>query len=227
MHRPYVDIFVSDQQSGIQGTFCGRRTYRAAGSGRIVGIRLRPAAFHAFWDGAIATVQEKIIDIQQVFPQTDSGVIARLLTLDDLATVDALFQLLRTRHPQRDANIELVNEIIRAIEADHDLQTVREVARAFARSERWLQQLFRSYIGVGLKWLLQRHRLLAALQQIRETDQPDWAAIAYDLGYSSQQHFITAVKQVVGKTPVQYKQELAEASQGRKILPPTCPHPHP
>lgn len=215
MHRPYVDVFISAQQSGVQGTFCGRRTYRAAGSGRIVGVRLRPAAFHAFWGGAVATVQEKVVDIQQVFPHADAHAIAQLLTRDDQGAVEGLFQLLRDRAPQPDATIELVNKIIRAIEAEQDLRTVREVAGAFARSERWLQQLFRSYIGVGLKWLLQRHRLLQALQQIRATDQPDWAAIAYDLGYSSQQHFITACRQVVGKTPVQYKNGLAKAASAR------------
>lgn len=54
MHRPYVDLFISLEQSGIQGTFRGKRTYVAAGDGRIVGIRFRPGAFHAFWDGALA-----------------------------------------------------------------------------------------------------------------------------------------------------------------------------
>src|SRR5216117_1479815 len=42
MHRPYVDVFVSMQQSGIQGTFRGKRIYVAEGSGRIVGISFRP-----------------------------------------------------------------------------------------------------------------------------------------------------------------------------------------
>jgi AraC-like DNA-binding protein len=82
------------------------------------------------------------------------------------------------------------------------------VAKAFDRSERWLQQLFQDYVGIGLKWLLQRHRLLAAAQQIRDSDQPNYAAIAYDLGYSSQQHFISAFKHVLGKTPLRYKKEL-------------------
>ena len=72
MHRPYVDVFVSLQQSGIQGTFRGKRTYVAAGSGRIVGIRFRPGAFHAFWGGALADLQDKIIELQKVFHQTDS-----------------------------------------------------------------------------------------------------------------------------------------------------------
>jgi AraC-like DNA-binding protein len=91
-----------------------------------------------------------------------------------------------------DANIELINEIIAAIETDESLRTVTAVAKAFDRSERWLQQLFQDYVGIGLKWLLQRHRLLAAAQQIRDSDQPNYAAIAYGLGYSSQQHFISA-----------------------------------
>jgi len=210
MHRPYVDVFVSLQQSGIQGTFRGKRTYVAAGSGRIVGIRFRPGAFHAFWGGALAELQDRIIDIRQVFPQADSRCVEHVLTLDDQAAIEDLLKLVRAKHPQPDANIELINAIIIAIETDESLQTVTAVAKAFGRSERGLQQLFRDYVGIGLKWLIQRHRLLAAAQQIRASDQPNWATIAYDLGYSSQQHFITAFKQVLGKTPLQYKKELTE-----------------
>ena len=173
-------------------------------------MRFRPGAFHAFWNGALADVQDKIIDIQQVFPQLDSHYIERLLTLDDQAAIQDLLKLVRAKHPQPDTNIELINQIITAIETDESLQTVTAVAKAFGRSERGLQQLFRDYIGIGLKWLLQRHKLLAAAQQIRESNQPNWATIAYDLGYSSQQHFITAFKQVLGKTPLQYKKELTE-----------------
>jgi len=208
MHRPYVDVFVSMQQSGIQGTFRGKRIYVAAGSGRIVGIRFRPGAFHAFWGGKVADLQDKIIDLQQVFPQADSHYIEHLLTLDDQAAIHDLLKLVRAKHPQPDANIELINEIITASETDESIQTVSAVAKAFGRSERWLQQLFLDYVGIGLKWLLQRQRLLAAAEQIRESDQPNWAAIAYDLGYSSQGHFITDFKQVLGKTPLQYKKEL-------------------
>jgi len=210
MHRPYVDVFVSLQQSGIQATFRGKRTYVAAGSGRIVGIRFRPGAFHAFWGGALADLQEKVIDLQQVFPQADSRYIEQLLILDDQAVIDDLLQLIRAKHPQVDANIELISEIITAIEVDDSLQTVAAVAQAFGRSERWLQQLFRDYVGIGLKWLLKRHKLLGAAQQIRASDRPNWATIAYDLGYSSQQHFITAFTQVLGKTPLQYKKALTK-----------------
>src|SRR4051812_33679291 len=72
MHRPYVDVFISARQSGIQGTFRGRRTYRAEGKSRIVGVRFRPGAFRAFWRGGdLADLRERIVDLRTVFPGAD------------------------------------------------------------------------------------------------------------------------------------------------------------
>lgn len=208
MHRPYVDVFLSAQESGIQGTFRGKRTYSAAGSGRIVGIRFRPGAFHAFWRGEMADLQDKVIPLNRVFPWAEADGVTAILTRDDDAAVSELAALLRRHLPPADDTIDLINAIIAAVETDEDLNTVAAVARAYGKSERWLQQTFRDYLGIGLKWLLQRRRLVTAAAQIRESAEPDWAGIAYDLGYSSQQHFITDFTTVLGATPVQYKKGL-------------------
>jgi AraC-like DNA-binding protein len=208
MHRPYVDVFLSAQESGIQGTFRGKRTYSAAGSGRIIGIRFRPGAFHAFWRGEMADLQDKVVALNRVFPWADGPGISRILAMGDDAAIAELQSLIRANLPGPDENIALINEIIGEVETDEDLTTVAAVASAYGKSERWLQQVFRDYLGIGLKWLLQRKRLLAAAEQIRDADEPDWAGIAYDLGYASQQHFITDFKTVLGSTPVQYKKGL-------------------
>jgi AraC-like DNA-binding protein len=208
MHRPYVDVFLSAQESGIQGTFRGKRTYSAAGSGRIIGVRFKPGAFHAFWRGEMADLQDKVVPLASVFPWADAAGIKAILALDDEGAVSALTEHLLAGLPGPDETIGLINEIIAEVETDEDLSTVGAVAVAYGKSERWLQQVFRDYLGIGLKWLLQRKRLLAAAEQIRESAEPDWIGIAYDLGYSSQQHFITDFKTVLGSTPVQYKKGL-------------------
>ena len=208
MHRPYVDVFLSAQESGIQGTFRGKRTYSAAGSGRIVGARFRPGAFHAFWHGEMADLQDKVVPLTQVFDWADGPGVARILALDDEGAIARLVELIRIKVPAPDAIIALINEIMAEVETHEDLNTVAAVAKVYGRSERWLQQVFRDYLGIGLKWLLQRKRLLAAAGQIRDADEPDWVGIAYELGYSSQQHFITDFKTVLGSTPVQYKKGL-------------------
>jgi AraC-like DNA-binding protein len=205
MHRPYVDVFVAADDAGIQGTFRGKRIYKASGTGRVYGARFRPGAFRKFWSGALSNLQDQMLPLAAAFPGAD---LVALRLADDDAAIANLADLLRTANAEPDDNVDLINRIIAAIEADDELTTVAGVAAAFDRSERWLQQLFRDYIGIGLKWLLQRHRLLAAAAAIRATDDPDWADIAYALGYASQQHFITDFRTVLGETPVQYKANL-------------------
>jgi AraC-like DNA-binding protein len=208
MHRPYVDIFLSAQESGIQGTFRGKRTYSAAGSGRIVGVRFRPGGFHALWAGEMADLQDKVVPLTAVFPWADAKGIAAILMQEDDAVIATLLERIRAASPVADGTLEEINGIIAAVETDPNLTTVAAVGEAFGRSERWLQQAFRDYLGIGLKWVLQRKRLLAAAAEIRSSDEPDWAGIAYDLGYSSQQHFITDFRTVLGATPVQYHKGL-------------------
>lgn len=208
MHRPYVDLFFSREETGIQSTFRGRRDYVAAETGRIVGVRFRPGAFHAFWQGSLAGLRDRNLDIRLAFPQVDAGFVERVLAAGDAAAADLLAGLLRSKNPQPDPNIELINAIIAAVETDDSLQTVKAVAKKFMWSERTLQQLFSDYVGTGIKWLLLRQKLLGAAKYIRETADPDWAALAYELGYNSQQHFITDFKRVLGKTPVQFKKDL-------------------
>jgi len=47
MHRPYVDVFLSAQESGIQCSFRDKRDYEAADTGRIIGARARSTLFGA------------------------------------------------------------------------------------------------------------------------------------------------------------------------------------
>ena len=208
MHRPYVDLFAAADQSGIQGTFRGKRIYPASGTGRIVGVRFRPGGFKAFWPGRMSDLQDRNGALTEAFAEADEAWVAALVAEDDAAAVARIERLLRASKPRPDGDIDLINGIIAAIESDERLRTVGAVAAEFSRSERWLQQLFNDYVGIGLKWLLQRHRLLAAAAQIRASDEPDWADMAYSLGYSSQQHFITDFRKVVGETPVQYRDRL-------------------
>jgi AraC-like DNA-binding protein len=208
MHRPYVDLFVSLERSGIQGTFRGKRVYPASGTGRIVGVRFRPGGFKAFWPGRMSDLQDRNAELSEAFPELELGSAAKFLAQSDDDAAAAFADLLRRRSPPFDGDIDLINAVITAVEADEALRSVAAVGQVFGRSERWLQQLFSDYVGIGLKWLLQRHRLLAAAEQIRATADPDWAGIAYDLGYSSQQHFITDFRKVLGETPLQYKAGL-------------------
>ena len=193
MHKPYVDFFLSDQQSGIQGTFRDKRVYSAAANCRIIGIRFRPGAFHAFYHSPLTRLLDTVSDPQELLSSMSCQHIQQLLKQDDQTIFEELARGLRALQPVPDPNIELLNNLIDAIELDESMKTVSGIAKSIGKSERWLQQFFQEYVGVGLKWFLQRKRLLAAAETIRN-GVDDWAALGYDAGYSSQQHFISDFK---------------------------------
>lgn len=119
-------------------------------------MRFRPGAFHAFWCGEMADLQDKVVPLTEAFPWADAAGVASILGLDDEGAIAELQALIRGRLPRPDQTIALINEIIGEVETDDDLITVAAVAAAYGKRDRWLQQVFRDYLGINLKWLLQR-----------------------------------------------------------------------
>jgi AraC-like DNA-binding protein len=85
---------------------------------------------------------------------------------------------------------------------------VDDLAAATGRSPRALQRLFREYVGVTPKWVLRRLRLQEAAERMAG-GAGDWAALAVDLGYFDQAHFINDFRRVVGRSPAEYAAQAA------------------
>ena len=83
--------------------------------------------------------------------------------------------------------------------------TVTLAAERHGLSERTLQRLFRRYVGVGPKWVLQRARLHDAVERLDTADGPvDLAALATELGWFDQAHFTRDFTALVGQSPAAY-----------------------
>ena len=90
--------------------------------------------------------------------------------------------------------------------------SVAEIAARHHVSTRTLQRLFRRYVGVGPKWVLQRYRLHDAIEQLAGRHDTDWTRFALELGYFDHAHFIADFRAVVGRSPSQYEAEAASAA---------------
>ena len=91
-------------------------------------------------------------------------------------------------------------------------------------SKRTLQRLFREYVGVTPKWVLDRIRLHEAAERMADGG-ADWASMALDLGYFDQAHFIKAFKAVVGRSPADYAGATVSRYSVPKIRSPASPSP--
>jgi AraC-like DNA-binding protein len=86
--------------------------------------------------------------------------------------------------------------------------TLMDVADAACCSLFHLARSFRKKTGLSLHGYRQRLRLAAALQRLEEGER-DIAALAHELGYSSQSHLGSAFAREIGVTPAQARRVLA------------------
>ncbi len=196
--EPKADIYI-EQDQGIWRLSEIRRTvfeYRLAGQGAVFGIKLRPASQHLFLSGAS---EVSLKDFPKV--NFDSDFESIVVGINDYLSE---FSLLVTRE------MHLVNQILDRLSGENRLNSVAEVIDKFDIEPRQIQRLFQKHIGLSLKWIICRYRSLEAVVLAKEQD-PDWRAIAYDLGYSDQSHFIRDFKENCGVTPNGYNRLYRES----------------
>jgi len=217
-HAPYisevlphssVNFAFTVDRAWITGVTTGIYQYEVKDVGTIVGTMFKPGGFHPFWRQPIVMLTDKVVDVTEVFPEVDEDFRHALLGLnDDELMVAKVEELLTARKPALDQNMALIDSILETVAADKDLRTVEMVTERFYVSGRTIQYLFQKYVGVGLKWVLMRYRLLEAVELAAQLQEPNWASVAADLGYSHQSHFVNDFKKLVGKSPLQYTQTI-------------------
>jgi AraC-like DNA-binding protein len=221
---PYANINIAFMREGsrVTGVTPGKYAYEVQGAGTIVGAMFKPGAFYPFWRKPVSELTDKILSVSAVFSEADEQFNEAIISLEhDEEMVERVEALLRASKPHYDENITLINQIIGVIAAENAECSVGSIADRFSLSQRTLQYLFQTYVGVGLKWVIMRYRLQEAIELASAPDAPNWTRVAADLGYSSQSHFTNDFKKIVGRSPTQYAKVIRNANQG--FLPDRAP----
>lgn len=180
------------------------------GAGRVLGVKFRAGGLYPFWRRDAALLTGGTIAAADVPGFGMSGraaaVIADVLDAgDDAAMAAQAERTLLAALPERDGQAELADRIVREVMADRTIIKVEQMSERTGLSVRGLQRLFRKYVGVTPKWVIQRFRLQEAAQRIEEDAAAQWAELAVQLGYFDQSHFIKDFKAVLGQPPEAYR----------------------
>jgi AraC-like DNA-binding protein len=132
-----------------------------------------------------------------------------LRTTDDAEQVALAEAFLRSLNLRFEPAIAFVSRVVDEIAADRSLLRVDDVARAERVSRRKLERLFREYVGISPKWVIQRYRLFEAADRLTTAPDSGAADLAQQLGYSDQAHFIKDFKTIVGRSPADYARTVA------------------
>ena len=82
--------------------------------------------------------------------------------------------------------------------------TVREAAKHLGLSQRRLIQVFKAEVGITPKLFSRIQRFQQTRTIIQQNPSPNWAALASDLGYFDQSHFIREFLEFSGLSPTDY-----------------------
>ncbi len=108
----------------------------------------------------------------------------------------------------------LAGSIVDLARSEPTIARVSDLAARAGVKPRGLERLFRTYVGVPPKWVIRRFRVHEAAERIKSGAPSDWSALACELGYFDQAHFIRDFKAQVGRTPADYA-ALCSLEHGR------------
>jgi AraC-like DNA-binding protein len=203
LNHPTVNMAVEAEHAAIFGIPTARDRRTIDGTGRVVGVKFRPGGFQPYFGRSVHTLTNRAVPISAVFgPAGDE--LAAAVRAEPEAPFAVMEAFLRARRPDPDPQLDVLAAIVRTMLDDPAVVRVDELAARHALSPRTLQRLFRRYVGVSPKWVLQRYRLHEAAERIAEGRDGDWAATALELGYFDQAHFIRDFKALIGASPAQY-----------------------
>ncbi|MCB1058192.1 MAG: AraC family transcriptional regulator [Acidobacteria bacterium] len=209
--HPSIHMVIERGGSAIVGLAQGRFTTRLEGRGRVLGTKFLPGGFRPFLGHSVSRLSGRRIPPQEVFGDGFLPLENQVLAMEDAA--DALAEIaafLDSHRPPVDPKTDLARRITQHAATDRSVTRVEQLATEFGLTVRSLQRLFAEYVGISPKWVVQRYRLHEAAERIAHDEVTDWAALALDLGYADQAHFIRDFRRLVGKTPSEYRRGFVE-----------------
>jgi AraC-like DNA-binding protein len=206
MPHPAVHLVVEPDGAWVYGVPRHRYIRRLDGAGWAVGTKFLPGGFAPFaGDMSVSELTDRRVPVSDLFGD-EAPPPSRMQ--DPGTQLRAVHTLLRSRLPAApDPRIAVVQAVIGDIARSAPDESVAALAERHHLSVRTLQRLFAQYVGVGPKWVMQRHRLHDAIEQLDRRRRQDWTRFALDLGYYDHAHFVRDFRALVGRTPAEYELE--------------------
>jgi AraC-like DNA-binding protein len=206
---PAVHLVVEDGTARIYGVPTERFTRQLSGEGWVLGIKFQPGGFRPLLGSSVSGLRGRVVEASEALPDVPSLVAAVLSASDFAARSEAASAWLLAHLPPTDPAVGEATRAVSLISEVPAMVQVEDLARRLGRSVRGVQRLFTEYVGISPKWVVRRFRMHEAA--LRAAEGPvDWAALAADLGYYDQPHFVRDFTATVGVPPARYAQECAD-----------------
>lgn len=206
--HPNVHMVIERGSARVFGVQTGRWTRVLEGRASAFGVKFRPGAFRPFLRDTVSSLRDATLPVSAVFGPEAHELDAMADWADDsrgdVHAIEGVTSFLLARLPGVDPSALLAGRMVDSAVDDREMRSAAALARRFEMDLRAAQRLFHDYVGVGPKWVINRYRVHEAIARVQAGDAVSWAALAQELGYFDQAHFITDFRRLVGETPAGY-----------------------
>lgn len=208
--HPCVHMVVERGRVCLYGVQRGRFVRQLEGQDQVFGVKFRPGGFYPFYQRPVAALVDSTVDVVACWGAPGTGLAGRLCAASGFEALCAVADAFLLQHlPPPDAQIAQLHRLLDHIAQSSQVVAVADVLHFSGLNLRGLQRLFQKYVGIGPKWVIQRYRLHEAIAQVQSGKSLSWSALAVDLGYFDQAHFVRDFRQLVGMAPGEYEKSLA------------------
>jgi len=161
-----------------------------------------PGAFRPFFGRAVSALSDTWLPVETVFSRTSAAMQEEFIGLNDpVAMAERMEELIQAQLREPDEKVGLARRIVTFAEANLELVSAGELAEAFGLGLRALQRLFDEYVGVSPKWVIDRYRMLEAVETLNAGGAEPLTELAHRLGYFDQAAFNHAFEKLTGAAP--------------------------
>ncbi len=161
--HPSVHLVLEPGRSELHGIYPRRFSRIIEGSGRVLGTKFRPGGFRAFVSESVSRFTGKIVPPKAIFGASIDKLEAEAAGCAQACDAFELVDAFLTRfNPTVTPELARISEIVGTIAGDRSITRVDMLTERFGIGPRHLQRIFRDYVGVSPKWVIQRHRLIEA-----------------------------------------------------------------
>lgn len=205
--HPNVYLVLEENRLQISGVSTCKFTRLLQGQGFAIGVKFKPGGFRPFLNSPVSSLTNRVVAASEVFsPAGDELEEVLISASGENERVDAFEDFFLHRAPAPDTNVQLADRLVGEILRQPRIRTVEDLAAQTGIGKRSLQRLFREYVGVAPKWVIQRYRLHDLVDRLEAGVQPNWSDLALELGYFDQAHLIHEFKAITGYTPANYRE---------------------
>jgi len=202
--HPCVHLAFVRGRTRIYGVHLGHFVRELKGAECVFGVKFRPGAFYPFLGKPVGSIANVSFPAQQLFSDITAVEEELLASSDVHRMVEVASRFLLAHLPPHDPIVEQVCGAVETIANDPSVTRVDSLVALCSMGERTLQRMFRRYVGASPRWVIKRYRLYEALEQLGHGKPANLAALAQNLGYYDQAHFINDFKKLIGRSPSQY-----------------------